>query len=258
MNVKNLLMPLLFLLLSSPSAGIGAEGDCRSFRACHERAKAARAEKDFSLGLKFFSRACAMEVKPSLVGLRFSSCQQVIEFSKTVDNYATARAQFGEDCGRGLENGCFFLGKLAEEQGNLARAMEIMEPLCDSGFRHKGVSGYDGCDALKIMKLKWKSLHPDPPRKNRTGPLQIGAFLAVFVFVVLSPIDVIRSFVKKSRQAALRALIFSLLGFAVYGFYESGVSPYAAIRIDLLLLLPTLLLNLCLTVLAAIRFSKWG
>ena len=40
------------------------------------------------------------------------------------------------------------------------------------------------------------------------------------------------------------SLILSTLSFATYAYYESGVSPYAAIRIDLLIVLPILFVNL--------------
>ena len=133
--------------------------------------------------------------------------------------------------------------------------MEIMKPLCRQDFSNPSVFGYGGCDALESLHRKWESLHPDPPRKSRKGPLQIAAFFSVFVFVFVSLAFVGWSYMKKSRTAVW-ALLFSLFGFATYVYYESGVSPYANIRLDLLFLLPGLLLNLVLTVLAALRLRK--
>jgi len=46
------------------------------------------------------------------------------------------------------------------------------------------------------------------------------------------------------------------LAFIFYGYYEYGVSPYAAIRLDLLLILPLLLLSLAIFLASVVLLFK--
>ena len=191
----------LFSLLVVLSFSVWAQGDCRSFRECYELGRRADRENDLPLALRAFSNACSKDVKRSLIALKFSACLQLLRISETFDDYSTARTFFEDQCHNGVQNGCFFLGKLEEDQGNLERAMEIMKPLCRQDFSNPSVFGYGGCDALESLHRKWESLHPDPPRKSRKGPLQIAAFFSVFVFVFVSLAFVGWSYMKKSRTA---------------------------------------------------------
>jgi len=52
------------------------------------------------------------------------------------------------------------------------------------------------------------------------------------------------------------SLVLSGLAFVSYGYYEYGVSPYANIRIDLLIIYPLLLLSLVIFITSAVLMLK--
>ncbi len=88
--------------------------------------------------------------------------------------------------------------------------------------------------ALKILA---------PP--DRTGPLQLGAFLLILAMAVIG-----KSLLRLSRSDSLspqkrrwlRHLLKAVpvVAFGVYAFYESGICSYCNIRVDLLLVAPAL------------------
>ncbi len=77
-----------------------------------------------------------------------------------------------------------------------------------------------------------------PP--ERTGPLQLGAFLLVLALPLIG-----RSLLRRSKSGArwLRYVVRSIafVAFGVYVFYESGICGYCDIRVDLLLIGPALI-----------------
>ncbi len=252
--MKKSVIAILFVLAAGSS--LAAEDSCLTFRSCYEKGRKMRAAGEKAMALSAFSKACSKETKKSLVALKYSVCSEMIRYSKELDNAVTARTLFQNLCDNGVDNGCFFLGKLEEELGELEKAMALMEPLCDSGFTNPHVSGYDGCDALENLKRKWDMIHPPPPKQPRANTIQIPVFVSIFMFILLALVFLIWATAIKIRKKALQAALFSFLGFAAYIFYESGVSPYAAIRIDLLLAFPALILNLVIFVLAIIQSKR--
>jgi len=138
---------------------------------------------------------------------------------------------------------------LENDRGNLQLAMEMMKPLCDRNYIiHKNVHS-SGCTEYKDMKRTWEAQNPRPPRQPRANFIQI----PVFVITLLLPL-VATVFVFLKRYFV--SLTLSGLAFIFYGYYEYGVSPYAAIRIDLLLILPLLLLSLAIFLASVLLLYK--
>lgn len=254
--MKLLIKTTLLLIIFSLGSAAPAMENCPSFRHCYNQAKTAQQNGKLSEAYQYYANTCAMDVKRQFIGFRFDSCNQVIKISKEVDEYSSAMNFFGDSCDQGNSNGCFFLGKLEENKGNLRKAIEIMEPLCKDGFSNKGVYGYNGCDALKFLKLKWDRENPPPPKQYRKGAAALYSFLAVFVFPSISIFLMRISNIKRNKNFNTIAIGSTLLGFLVYVYYESGISPYAAIRVDLLLILPLLVLNLVLLIRSIINKTK--
>ena len=239
---------LILLLLFSGGRAL-AQDVCTHFWSCYNTGSKARDGGNIPLAIQAYSKACSMDVKRTLIARKYSSCLQIINFSRETDNYQTARTYFEGECAIGSSNGCLFLSKLEAEQGNLERAIELTKSLCREKFRFKVVSGYDSCDELKKHKKAWKLKNPDPPPRPRTVVEITIGFGGIFLFILLSPILLF-------RKKAGRALISSLLAFAFYVYYESGVPSHAAIRIDLLLIYPALIVNTGLLIGAAIRYWR--
>lgn len=249
--LTNLIFPLFVIAVP-----LGAEEVCGHFRNCYSTGNKARDGGKIPLAIKAYSKACKMNVKPSLAALQYSTCLQIIKFSGETDGYKSARLYFESSCNEGSANGCLFLGKLAAEQGNLARAIELTEPLCQDGFTRKGVSGYDACDVLKNYKRMWENLHPGPSPPPRPVFWALISFGAVFVFVILGLVTFILTFRKDTAPKPLKPIIFSFFGFFAYVYYEAGVPRSAAIRLDLFLLGPALITNLIVFIIAFARC--WG
>lgn len=235
---------ILLILLGSLNFCVFAQSECKTIRDCYYAAKDAEKNEKFSLAYSNYSRACTISGKESHIAFKYSSCNNVIALSGERDNYQSAEELFSRLCEQGNKNGCFFLGKLEEGKGNLLKAMEIMEPLCDRGFSHSGVAFYDACDVLGQLQYIWSIKHPEPPKPSRTGPLQWIAFFTVLLLPLIS--WRLKSWTKISKNPVGNTILIalSLIVFIAYGYYESGISPRDNIRIDLLLILPALILNL--------------
>jgi hypothetical protein len=239
------------VLVAQPAT---AQDVCGSFRNCYNTGSQARDGGNIPLAIKAYSKACRIEVKQSLSALKYSACLQIINFSRATDDFKTAHTYFEKDCTEGSSNACLFLGKLEAEQGNIKRAMELAQPLCEEGFRYKNISGYDACEELKKYKRQWKREHPDPPSPPRPIPLAIAGFAGIIIFTLLSFVLFLWSFKKAKPKTSFRAMVFSLLGLAsYYVYYESGVPGHAAIRLDLLILLPILITNIVVLISASVR-----
>ncbi len=216
---------------------------CNTFRDCDDSGRAARDAGELTTARAYFSQACFLEVPNPLLGLRDNACRQVTTISKELDDYAPAYTFFDEACKDGKDAGCFHLALLEDDRGNLEKAMEIAKPLCDKKyFVHKNIST-TGCRAYERMSRKWDVQNP---RKPRASSIQIPVLVG-FLLVSLMAIGFL-----VLRRYPL-SLAFSILAFATYAYYESGVSPYAAIRIDLLIIFPILFVNLLL-----ILRGVWG
>ncbi len=124
--------------------------------------------------------------------------------------------------------------------------MEMMKPLCDSKYIiHKGVHS-SGCTEYAQMKQVWKVQNP---RQTRDSSIQ----MPVLVITVLLPlIAVLISFLRRHQAG----LILSGLAFVSYGYYEYGVAAYANIRIDMLVIMPVLLVNLVAFIANAVVLVK--
>ena len=209
---------------------------CNTFRDCDDSGRAARDAGDLATARAYFSQACFLEVRDPLLGLRDNACRQVTTISKELDDYAPAYTFFDDACRGGKDAGCFHLARLEDDRGNLDKAMEMMKPLCDKKYIiHKNIST-TGCREYERMKRKWDVQNPQKPRANSIQiPVLVGFLLLSIMAIGFSVF----------RRYPL-SLAFSILAFAAYAYYESGVSPYAAIRIDLLIILPILFVNLLL------------
>jgi hypothetical protein len=238
MTASKILSLLLSLTIQAP-----AEQPCNTFRDCESSGGAARDAGDLATAKAYYSRACFMEVADPLLGLRDNACRQVTTISKELDDYASAYTFFNEPCADGKDAGCFHLALLENDRGNLETAMEIMKPLCDKKYIiHKNIST-TGCREYRRMTREWDIQNPREPRANS---IQLPV-LVIFLLLSLTAIG----FLVFRRYPI--GLILSILAFATYAYYESGVSPYAAIRIDLLIILPLLVVDL-----VVFAGSVWG
>ncbi len=209
---------------------------CNTFRDCDNSGRAARDAGDLATARAYFSQACFLEVPNPLLGLRDNACRQVTTISKELDDYAPAYTFFDEACKDGKDAGCFHLALLEDDRGNLEKAMEIMKPLCDKKYVvHENIAT-TGCTGYERMERKWDVQNPRKPRANSIQiPLLVGFLLLSLMAIGFSVLG---------RYPL--GLGFAILAFATYAYYESGVSPYAAIRIDLLIIFPILIVNLLL------------
>ena len=212
---------------------------CNTFRECDNLGRATRDAGDLSKAQSYYQKTCFMEVEKSLFNFRNTSCKAVTTISGELDNYASAYSFFNKACNDGKDAGCFHLALLENDRGNLQLAMEMMKPLCDRKYIiHKNVHS-SGCTEYKDMKRTWEAQNPRPPRQPRDNIIQI----PVLVITLLLPlIATVFLFLRRHYVS----LILSGLAFISYGYYEFGVSPYAAIRLDLLVIYPLLLLSLAI------------
>jgi len=240
---------LLILGLFSLIWGNTFAQSCNTFRVCDNFGRASKDAGDLSTAQSYYQKACFMDVKRSLVNLRNNSCKAVTPISGELDNYASAYTFFNKACNDGKDAGCFHLALLENDRGNLQLAMKMMKPLCDRKYIiDKGVHS-SGCTEYKDMKRAWEAQNPRPPRQPRDNIIQI----PVLVITLLLPlIATVFLFLRRHYVS----LILSGLAFISYGYYEYGVSPYAAIRIDMLVILPLLLLSLAIFIASAVLLFK--
>ena len=209
---------------------------CDTFRDCDNLGRAAREAGDLATAKTYYSQACFMDAANPLLGLRDNACRQVTTISGELDDYASAYTFFDEACTDGKDAGCFHLALLEGDRGNLETAMSIMKPLCDKDYTiHENIAT-SGCWEYERMEREWAVQNPREPRANAIQ-IPVFAFFFLLSFMAIG----FSVFKRYSLSATLSALAF-----ATYAYYESGVSPYAAIRIDLLLILPMLVVNLIL------------
>ncbi len=222
---------------------------CNTFRECDNLGRATRDAGDLSKAQSYYQKACFMEVRRSLVNFRNNSCKTVTTISGELDSYASAYTFFNKACNDGKDAGCFHLALLENDRGNLQLAMEMMKPLCDRKYIVDKAVHSSGCTEYKDMKRTWEAQNPRPPRQPRDNIIQI----PVLVITLLLPlIATVFLFLKRHYVS----LILSGLAFISYGYYEYGVSPYAAIRIDMLVILPLLLLSLAIFIASAVLLFK--
>ncbi len=248
----NVLLLAASLSLSIPGF---AQAECSGFRDCYDRAKAAETEGKSEIAIDYYALACPMEVERVYGALKIAACENIITLSGSSDNYATASTYFSKGCKQGIEEACFFLARVAEEQQDLFKAMDLMRPLCDTDFSLPVVAGYDSCDRLEGLQAKWEISNPKPPRSLI---VQNTAFLSILVFSFVAAALFGLFLYKRNHRLAAGALIFSILVFLVYGFYESGVPTNANIRIDLLIIIPALLINFIIVFVVLLRRKRRG
>lgn len=238
------------LFLSIPGF---AQGECSGFRDCYDRAQAAEREMKSDIAIAYYASACSMEVKRVYGALKIAACEKIITLSSSSHNYATASKYFSKGCGQDVKQACFFLARMAERQQNLAKAIELMKPLCDARFSLPVVAGYDSCDVLERLQAKWEIRNS---RASRSLILQNSAFFSILVLSFVAAVLFGLFLYRRNHRLAASALIVSILVFLVYGYYESGVPTSANIRIDLLIIIPTLLLNLVIVFVVLLRRKK--
>lgn len=236
------LMTNLFLLL--PINALAQS--CDSFRECDDLGRSAKKAGDLSIALAYYQEACFMEAAKPLWNLRNNACLAVTEISGALDYYETAYSLFGNACNEGKDAGCFHLALLEKERGDLKLAMEMMKPLCDKKYIiHENVYS-NACTELKQMKSTWKVKNPRQPRDNK---IQIPVFVITLLLPIIATVFL---FLKKYQVS----ITLSVLAFICYGYYEYGVSPYANIRIDLLLIWPLLFLNFVVLIASIVILIK--
>jgi TPR repeat protein len=238
-----LVHPASFLLLVLPGDGAMELQECRQFRQCYDLAAEAGERGDVELATRYYSIACATPVERVYGALQIAACERIIDLSGTSDDYTTAEAYFGRRCEGGSDQACFFLGKIAEERDSLAAALAIMRPLCDERFELPAVHGYEACTHVRRLERTTEVRQPDI---ERTGPIQVAAFFAIFVMSAMSGAVFLRFVVSKQNGLAAASVVLSVLAVASYGYYETGIPSHYAIRVDLLLIFPALIVNLFL------------
>ena len=239
----------LLTLLSSVGFAIGP---CGGFRDCYDRGAEARERGNLAEAYSIFSLTCETEVPRVYGGFRVGSCQFLVQNRVELGKELETQEYFGSRCTKGSDHACYFLGIIQEEDGQDEAAMATMRSLCRKKFGVSGVS-VDPCQKLKYMKRQWKANHPRPAR---TGPPQIAAFLVTLLLPIVALVLFGISLRKNRRGLCLWTLCISVAGLFVYGFYEYGVPSHAAIRIDMLLILPLLGLNLVLIVSSLVRLAR--
>ena len=187
-----------------------------------------------------------MEAAKPLLNLRNNSCDAVTRISGELDDYKSAYTFFDQACKAGKDGGCFHLALLEDDRGNLKLAMDMMKPLCDKKYIIHENMYSNGCTEYKQMKSKWKVQNP---RKQRDNAIQ----MPVLVVTIFLPLIAAVFLILKLRVVSL---VLSGLAFVSYGYYEYGVSPYANIRIDLLIIYPLLLLSLVIFITSAVLMLK--
>ncbi len=124
--------------------------------------------------------------------------------------------------------------------------MEMMKPLCDKNYIiHKNLHS-NGCTEYEQMKMTWKVQNPRQPRDD---------VIQIPVLVITLLLPVVAAVFLPLKQYHV-SLVLSGLAFISYGYYEYGVSPYANIRIDLLVIYPMLLVSLAIFLVSAVFLYK--
>lgn len=238
---------LLLTIGAFPVIALDAQAQsCDDFRQCGELAQTAKQAGDPESALIYYQNACSMDVAESFLNLRNNSCLAITKLSGELDNYATAYSFFNDACKNGKDTGCFHLSLLEYNRGNLKPAMEIMKPLCDKNFIIAENVYSNACTEYKQMKSVWKVQNPRQPRDNS---IQLPVFLVTIILPLIATVFLL-------LKRPYTSLILSLSGFLLYGYYEYGVSPYANIRVDLLVLLPVLLLNLVIFIASIVKMKR--
>ncbi len=249
---KPLVSSAALLLVSGTGAQLPAQ-ECRGFRQCYNLAADARTAGDTGLAIHAYSDACALPVERVYGALQIAACEYVISLSGATDGHASSDAYFRGRCEAGSDQACFFLGKMEAARDSLEAALALLRPLCDARFELPAVHGYTACTQLRRIAQVVEAREPE---MLRTGPLQLGAFLGVLFLTLVSAAACVRALVTKSPTLATWCLASSGLALLVYGYYESGIPSHYAIRIDLLLILPALIANLVLIVIASIWLAR--
>lgn len=242
-------MPYLFALLlpaalaSLSSRHAPAEQPCRTFRECYDLAVDAREAADTVRAIEYYAAACTFRVERVYGALHIAACDWIIRLSEPLDGYTTATAFFRKRCTDGSDEGCFFLGTLAARRDSFAVALSILRPLCEARFELPAVHGYDACTRVRRIERMIRAREPEEPR---TGPLQLAAFIAIFGFTLLSAMAFAWAIASKNVVPGRVSVGLSMLALLAYGYYESGIPSHYAIRVDLLLIVPALAINVVL------------
>jgi hypothetical protein len=241
--------PATFLLLILPGGETAAAQQCQTFRRCYDLGAEAKEAGSVDVAIRYYGMACATPVERVYGALQIAACESIITLSGESDDYARADAYFGRRCQGGSDQACFFMGRIAEERDSLRAALAIMRPLCDERFELPAVHGYDACSHVRRIESTTDARHPDV---ERTGPIQSAAFFSIFAMTAISALAFLRFLVSKKNGLAAASVGSAVLALLSYGYYESGIPSHYAIRVDLLLIFPALVVNLALIVAAAV------
>jgi hypothetical protein len=220
-----------------------AEQPCRTFRECYDLAVDAREAADTARAIEYYAAACTFRVERVYGALHIAACDWIIRLSEPLDGYATATAFFRKRCADGSDEGCFFLGTLAARRDSFAVALSILRPLCEERFDLPAVHGYNACTRVRQIEQVIRAREPE---ELRTGPLQLAAFIAIFGLTLISAMVFAWAIASKNVVLGRATVGLSMLALLAYGYYESGIPSHYAIRVDLLLIVPALAINVIL------------
>lgn len=220
-----------------------AEQPCQTFRECYDLAVDAREAADTARAMEYYMVACTHRVERVYGALQIAACEWIIRLSEPFDGYTTASEFFRRRCVDGSGEGCFFLGTLAARRDSFAVALSILRPLCEARFELPAVHGYNACTRVRQIEQVIRVRQPQEPR---TGPLQRAAFLAIFGLTLLSGMAFAWAIASKNVVLGRASVGLSMLALLAYGYYESGIPSHYAIRVDLLLIVPALAINVVL------------
>jgi len=95
--------------------------------------------------------------------------------------------------------------------------------------------------------------------EERSGAIQLPLFYVILVIpcicLVLLMLSCLKRFRSRRKTIWLLAVFLSVVDFAVYAYYDSGISIWTNIRIDLLLVYPALILNSAILITGIILLS---
>ena len=114
----------------------------------------------------------------------------------------------------------------------------------------KIITAYEFSEDLKEMVIR----EMVPP--ERSGAVQLPLFLLILGIPLACLILLIVSIRSLNTKSNRLTIFMSLMVFAIYAYYESGISIHTNIRVDLLLIYPALLGNVAILIVASAQLFR--
>lgn len=112
------------------------------------------------------------------------------------------------------------------------------------------ITAYEFSEGLKEMVIR----EMVPP--ERSGTVQLPLFLLILGMPLACLILLIVSSKSLNAKPKRLTIFMSLMVFAIYAYYESGISIHTNIRVDLLLIYPVLLGNVAILIVASAQLFQ--